>query len=63
MISREKGEGKAEEASEEIIFKIDVPANRFQFAIFVIHLTFILFFLPSILKTLFGALVTMFSDF
>lgn len=28
MIAREKGEGKAEEASEEIIFKIDVPANR-----------------------------------
>lgn len=29
MIAREKGEGKAEEASEEIIFKIDVPANRY----------------------------------
>eukprot|EP00111_Clytia_hemisphaerica_P002446 TCONS_00007009-protein len=29
MISKEKGEGKASEASEEIIYKIDVPANRY----------------------------------
>lgn len=28
MIMREKGEGKATEASEEVIYKIDVPANR-----------------------------------
>ena len=28
MISKEKGEGKASEASEEVIYKIDVPANR-----------------------------------
>jgi len=35
MISREKGEGKAVEASEEIIYKIDVPANRFHLHIFL----------------------------
>ncbi|XP_057301634.1 phenylalanine--tRNA ligase beta subunit-like isoform X2 [Hydractinia symbiolongicarpus] len=29
MISREKGENKALEASEEVIYKIDVPANRY----------------------------------
>jgi len=29
MISKEKGEGKASEASEEVIYKIDVPANRY----------------------------------
>uniref|UniRef100_T2M4A1 Phenylalanine--tRNA ligase beta subunit n=1 Tax=Hydra vulgaris TaxID=6087 RepID=T2M4A1_HYDVU len=29
MVSKEKGEAKAGEASEEIIYKIDVPANRY----------------------------------
>ena len=29
MIAKEQGESKADEASEEVIYKIDVPANRF----------------------------------
>ena len=29
MLSKEKGEDKAAEASEEVIYKIDVPANRY----------------------------------
>jgi len=29
MVSKEKGEGSAVEASEDIIYKIDVPANRY----------------------------------
>ena len=29
MISREQGDDKAREASEAVIYKIDVPANRF----------------------------------
>lgn len=29
IISKEKGDGKAEGASETIIYKIDVPANRY----------------------------------
>jgi len=29
MVSKEKGEGSAVEASEEVIYKIDVPANRY----------------------------------
>lgn len=29
MLTKEKGEGKADEASEDVIFKIDIPANRY----------------------------------
>jgi phenylalanyl-tRNA synthetase beta chain len=29
MISKEQGAGKASEASEEVIYKVDVPANRY----------------------------------
>lgn len=29
IISKEKGEGKAEGASETVLYKIDVPANRY----------------------------------
>lgn len=28
MLTKEQGEGKAAEASEDVIYKIDVPANR-----------------------------------
>ena len=28
MISKEQGEEKASDASDEVIYKIDVPANR-----------------------------------
>ena len=28
MLTKEQGEGKAVEASEDVIYKIDVPANR-----------------------------------
>lgn len=28
MVTKEQGEGKAAEASEDVIYKIDVPANR-----------------------------------
>ena len=31
MISKEQGEEKAADASDEIIYKIDVPANRLVF--------------------------------
>jgi phenylalanyl-tRNA synthetase beta chain len=29
MISKEQGESKSEGASEEVIYRIDIPANRY----------------------------------
>lgn len=33
MISKEQGKDKAESASDKIIYKIDVPANRYVVAV------------------------------
>lgn len=52
MISREKGENKALEASEEVIYKIDVPANRcFQYTSYNLSVNkFYIFLLITFLK-------------
>ena len=38
MISKEQGEEKASDASDEIIYKVDVPANR---SVLQLHLAYI----------------------
>ena len=45
MISKEKGEEKACEASEEVIYKIDVPANRYEKLLEENQIYYMIFFL------------------
>jgi hypothetical protein len=33
MIAKERGEDQAETASDKVIYKIDVPANRYVFIV------------------------------